>query len=38
VCTQALDKVVNRYKREERKEIDVREQKESDDHGQRSKG
>jgi flagellar FliJ protein len=38
VRTEALGKVVSRYQKEERKENDVREQKESDDHGQRSKG
>ncbi len=38
VRTQALGKVVDRYQKEERREVDVREQKESDDHGQRTKG
>ncbi len=37
VRTQALGKVVNRYQQEERKDADVREQKESDDHGQHTK-
>ncbi len=35
VRTQALDKIVDRYKQEERKGVDARAQKESDDRGQR---
>ena len=37
VRTQALGKVMERYQREERKQEDVREQKESDERSQRRK-
>lgn len=36
--SQALDKVVERYQREERRADDRREQRDSDEHGQRSGG